>query len=257
MVAHLPIPIKNRNIPQKRQDEQRQINPEVLNTVLRRVIQPLTITQYSSAESRYYNILCAEGNFRCCKPVLAACLADCLEYSDQHHLHRHVCFWCECPKNEFWNYVSSDKQHPQRNHNLYRTLSDANTKAAKAKLSSRHDHRGFNVCRRIPCVVSDLPKPNHLHTRHIGMLHHLQRWIFHFMKTHEQLDKYNVIWLSMPAHHDLTPQNQSYEEHSEWNRKVMKEMSRYLLWVVTLPFRGGSPTQHSVFNCAIECTRAL
>jgi len=28
----------------------------------------------------------------------------------------------------------------------------------------------------------------------IGMLEHLQKWIFHFMNMHEQLDKFNAIW---------------------------------------------------------------
>jgi hypothetical protein len=27
----------------------------------------------------------------------------------------------------------------------------------------------------------------------IGMLDHLQMWIFHFMKTHERLDKFKAI----------------------------------------------------------------
>jgi len=257
MVALLPIPIKNHNIPQKRLDEQRQTNREVLNEVLRQVLQPLTLKQNPNAESGYYNVLCADGNFRRCKLVLAAWLADCPEYSDLHHLERHVCFWCECPKNELGDYVPSDKQHPRQDHNVYRTLSDANTKAADAELSSRHVHRGFNVFRHIPCIMSDLPKPDLLHTMQIGMLDHLQKWIFHFMKTHERLDKYNAIWLSVPAYHDLTPKNKSYEKVSQWNVKEMKEMSRYLLGVVTQSLRGGSPTQHPVFNHAIECTWAL
>ena len=46
MVALLPIAIMNRNIPQKRLDEQLQTHREVLNhvlqRVLRRVLQPLT-----------------------------------------------------------------------------------------------------------------------------------------------------------------------------------------------------------------------
>jgi hypothetical protein len=37
----------------------------------------------------------------------------------------------------------------------------------------------------------------------------------------------------------------------------MKEMSRYLLGVVTQSLRGGSPGQRPIFNHAIECTRAL
>jgi len=92
MVPPLPIPIKNHNILQKRLDEQRQTNREVLNEVLRRVLQPLRFTQNANAESGYHNVLSADGNFRFCKPVLAAWLADYPEYSDLHHLERHVCF---------------------------------------------------------------------------------------------------------------------------------------------------------------------
>jgi len=75
IVALLPIPIKNRNIPEKRPDEQLQTNQEVLNEVLRRLLQPLTFEQNPSPRSGYYKVLCADGNFRRCKQVLAAWLA--------------------------------------------------------------------------------------------------------------------------------------------------------------------------------------
>jgi len=145
IVALLPIPIKNCNIPPKRLDDQRQTNREVLNKVLRWVLHPLTFKQNPSAESGYFDVLCADGNFRRCKPVLAAWLPDCPEYSALHHLERHLCFWCERPKNKLGDYVPPDKQHPRRDHTLYKTLSDATTKAADAKLLLRHVHRGFNV----------------------------------------------------------------------------------------------------------------
>jgi len=87
------------NIPQKRLDEQWQTNQEVLNEVLRRLLQPLTFEQNPSVGTGY-NVLCADGNLRRCKSVLPGWLADCQEYSDLHHIERHVCFWCECPKNE-------------------------------------------------------------------------------------------------------------------------------------------------------------
>jgi len=141
MVALPPIPIKNRTIPQQRLDEQWQTNHEVLNKVLWRVLQPLTFELNPSAESGYYIVLCADGNFRRCKPDLTAWLADCPEFSDLHHLERLVCFWGRCPNNELGDYVPSDKQQPRRDHNLYRTLSDANTMAADAELSSGHVHR--------------------------------------------------------------------------------------------------------------------
>jgi hypothetical protein len=109
MVALLPIPIKNRNIPQKRLDAQWKTNCEVLHHVLRWVLQPLTFKLNPSAERRYYNVLCAHGTFRRYKPVLAAWLADCPKYSNLHHHEQHVCFWCECPKKELGDYVPSDK----------------------------------------------------------------------------------------------------------------------------------------------------
>ena len=111
--------------------------------------------------------------------------------------------------------------------------------------------------RHISCIMSDLPKPDRLHTMQMGMLDHLRKWMFHFMKMHKWLDKYNAIWLSVPAYHDLTPKNKTYEEVSQWNEKEMKKMSHYLLGVVTQSLRGGSPTQHPIFNRAMECTRAL
>jgi len=77
------------------------------------------------------------------------------------------------------------------------------------------------------------------------------------MKTHERLAKYNAIWLSVPAYRNLTPKNKSYDEVSQWNGKEMKDMSWYLLGVVTQSLQGGNPTQRPVFNRAIECTRAL
>jgi len=212
MVALLPIPIKNHNIREKRLDELGQRVREVLNKELRWLLQPLIFTPNPSSGSRYYNVFCADGNFSGCKQVLAAWLADCPEYSDLHHLERHVCAWCECPKNELGDYVHPDKQRPRRDHNLYRPLNDSNTKAANADLLSPHVHQGLNVIHNITCTVSDLAKFDLLHTMQIGMVDHLQRWIFHFMKTHEWLDKYNAIWLSVPACHDLRPKNKSYEE---------------------------------------------
>jgi hypothetical protein len=134
-----------------------------------------------------------------------------------------------------------DKQHPLWDHNMYGMLSDANTKAANAELSSCHVHPGFNVFIHIPCIVSDFPKPDLQHTMQVGMLEHLLKWIVLFMKTYERLNNYNAICISVPAYHNLTPKNQSYEEVSQWNGKEMKEMRQYLRKVITQSRRGGCP----------------
>jgi len=77
------------------------------------------------------------------------------------------------------------------------------------------------------------------------------------METHQQLDKYNAIGLSVPPYHDLTPKNTSYEDVCQWNGKQIKEMSWYLLGVVTQSLQGRSPAQRPISHDAIERTRAL
>jgi len=81
----------------------------------------------------------------------------------------------------------------------------------------------------IPCIVSDLPKANLPHTMQIGMHDDLPRWIFHLVKTRKWLDQYTAVWLSVPADHDLTPKNKSYEEVSQRNGEEMEQMSWNLL----------------------------
>jgi len=257
MVALLPILIKTCNILQKRLDEQRKTNQQVLNEVLWRVLEPLNFTQNPSSKSGYYNVLSADGNFSRCKQVLAAWLADCPEYSDLHHIEWHIWLHCECPKNELGDDSPPDKPRPWRDHNLYRMVSDANTKGADAELWSCHVQRGFNIFRHIPCTMSDLPKPDLLHSMQIGMLGHLQKCIIHIMKTHKRVDKYNALWLSVPAYHNLKQETKWYEDVSQSNGKEMKELSRYLLGVVTKSLRGWSPDQRPIFNHAIEFTQAL
>jgi hypothetical protein len=105
--------------------------------------------------------------------------------------------------------------------------------------------------------MSDLQKPDLLRTMLIGMLDHLQKWIFPFLKMHKQLDKYNTDWISVPAYHNITPSNKSNEDICQWNGKEMKGMSWSLLGVVTESLQGGSPAQCPIYNCAIEFIRAL
>jgi hypothetical protein len=59
-------------------------------------------------------------------------------------------------------------------------------------------------------MVSNLLQLDLLHTMQISMIDQIQKWIVHIMKTHEWLNKYNAIWLSVPAYHNLTPKIKSY-----------------------------------------------
>jgi len=257
MVALLPILIKHHKIPQWKLDEQRETNWEVLNQVLLQVLQPLTFKQNPSAQSGYYNVLSADGNSRHCKRVLAAWLADCAEYSYLHHLEQHVSLWCKCPNNKPGGNVTPDNEQTQHTQNLHRTLSDENTKSADTEHWFRHVRWGFNMLWHILCIVSDLLKLDLLLSLQISMLDNLQIWILHFLNMYKWLYMFNAILLSLPAYHDLTPEYISYEDIVQWTGKAINEMNQYLLGVLTQSQGGSSPAQHPIFNCAIECTRAL
>jgi hypothetical protein len=110
------------------------------------------------------------------------------------------------------------------------------------------------MLRHIPCLISDRLEPDLLYKIQIVKLNYLQQWNFHYLKTHERRETYNAILLSVPAYHNLTAKYKPYEEVSRWNGKEMKEMSRYLLGVVTQSPQGGSPAQHAKFYYAFECT---
>jgi hypothetical protein len=72
-------------------------------------------------------------------------------------------------------------------------LSEANSMTANADLSSRHVDQGLSLFRPIPGIMSNLPTPNLLHTMQICMLDYFQKWIFHLIKAHKPIDKYNAI----------------------------------------------------------------
>jgi hypothetical protein len=158
MVTLMPIRIKNHNIPQKRIGRQRQMNCDVLKEVLLWIFQHLTLNHNAAARSGYYTINCVDGNLRRRKPVLEAWHAECPAYRDQHHLERHVSFWCMCPPKELGDYFPPDKKHPLWNHNLYTMLSDTNTKAANTERLSHHVHQGFIIFENVPGIMSGSPE---------------------------------------------------------------------------------------------------
>ena len=69
MVTLLLMSINNHNISQNCLHKQQYTNREVLKDVHWLVLQPLTVKDNTSTESGQYNVLCADGNYRRCKPV--------------------------------------------------------------------------------------------------------------------------------------------------------------------------------------------
>ena len=85
------------------------------------------------------------------------------------------------------------ERYELRDHNLYRMLSDANTAQSIARLEERDVNPGFNILWYLDYVMSNLPKPDLLHTMQIGMLKHLLTWLHELLKHHKCLKRFNDL----------------------------------------------------------------
>jgi len=126
------------------------------------------------------------------------------------------------------------------------------TPAAKARVTRHGVHQGSNVLWHLDCVVSDLPKPDLLHTLQLGMLKHLLGWLHDFLKQHKCLEEFNNIRLSIPPYLDMAQPQKAYGEVLSWQGKEIKTMSRFLVGVLRCSLRNPSPSQCGIFNEAIE-----
>jgi hypothetical protein len=127
-----------------------------------------------------------------------------------------------------------------------------------ASLTSHRVNAGAVALRDLPdCTIADLPKPDLLHTIHLGMLLHLLAWLQSFLKDHQRLERFKDLWLSVPAYRTMTAPHIAYGEVSCWTGKELKRMSTFLLAVLRNALRPPTTAQRGVFDRAILCSRAL
>jgi hypothetical protein len=236
-------------------EKQGRFNDYIIHKVLGHVLQALVRSEGNSgdrgdSEDRAFYALCADGRWRLCVPRIAGWIADYPEHTLLQGIDGNLCPWCEVPKSRMSEYPLN---FPERNHALY------------ARLYHRMDPRLLelgvkpmaNTLWWLICNPVDLPKPDVLHTIQLGMLKHLLEWIHAFLKQYNRLDRFNAIWLSIPAYLDMTRRTKAYEEISQWTGKEYKTMSRFLTGCLASTLSEPSRPEKRVFDKAILCTRAL
>jgi hypothetical protein len=171
LVGLLPVPLKLRDVPARQLARQHERNPTVARGVLRCILEPLC-----HPEGGVFTALCANGQRRRCYTTVSAWLADDSEHCDLHNLLHGSCIWCQCPTDQMGDYRPPNDHHPTRDHHCQYAAWNATHDVAS--LTSHRVHAGDVVLRYLlGCTMSDLPKPDLLHTMHIGMLKHLLEWL--------------------------------------------------------------------------------
>jgi hypothetical protein len=140
--------------------------------------------------------------------------------------------------------------------NIIRDISNDRIEAA-AILKQHGMNLGDNILWYTGSIVSELPKPDLLHTMDLGMLKHLLIWLQQFMKKFKRLDRYNELWLSVPAYLTITKPTKSYEEIIRWTGTELRTIARYLLAIVTNTLRSPGVSEKNIFDQVIQCSRAL
>ena len=62
------------------------------------------------------------------------------------------------------------------------------------------------------CQLSELPKPDVLHTLLLGMLKHLMEWIVALLHDLDRLDLFDNAFLHLPAYLQRPMQKKCYQE---------------------------------------------
>ena len=229
---------------------------------------------------------CADLQQRRCYPILAAWLADHMEYIEIFNIKKDCCPVCEVTMDQLGMsakelLVDVKTQPHQRNYRKCAILQGI------AKDSSRtKEHRNIAVrkldergTRGTPVVLTELPsvQPNLLHTPdllhgiYLGLLKHLMQWIQGLLKKYKRQDQFDYTWKSMAPYHGISMPNKPYRQVSQWSGNEMKIFGRLILSVLAASLgssKGSGESQtakqyadmegkRAVFRHALQCTKSL
>jgi Plavaka transposase len=205
-----------------------------------------------------YYAQCADGKVRHCFPRLAAWIADYPEHSMLGGFSNGYCQWCEVEKDSLGANPDTMGRLPDlRDHKRYQQLFRDGSTESIAELHQRGIRPTENPLWQTGANIHDLPKPDLLHTMQLGMIKHLIEWIEMLCKAHGRLQRFDDLWLQVPAYLEMTRPTRAYSEVSQWQGKEMKTMARFLMAVVVGALNAPSGVQKRPFEDAIKCTRGL
>jgi hypothetical protein len=244
MIALLPQKFKHSAQGPGGRSKQKQgrFNDEIIHKVLGHVLQGLVRSEGNSEDRAFYT-LCADGRWRLCIPRIAGWIADYPEHTLLQGINNNLCPWCQVPKFRLSEYPFN---FPERNHARYAQLYHCKD----SRLLELGVKPMANTLWWLICNPVDLPKPDVLNTMQFGMLKHLLEWIHALLKQYNRHDRFNAIWLSIPAYLDMT-------RRTKWTGKEYKTMSRFLTGCLASTLSEPPRPEKRVFDKAILCTQAL
>ena len=250
LIALLPVPLKFRKLRAADHRAQQERNHHVMQSVIGYLLSSVDIQK-----DRSFVALCADGNKRRIYPRLASWIADFPEHITWQGLKDKQCLWCELPSGQFglWPVPTTNS----RDSRLYRQLYFQNTLLSVASLESAGVKVRENALWNLGINLSELPKPDLLHTILLGVLQHLLEWLHEFLKVIGRMPLFNRVWLSVPPYQQLSRPSKAYEEVSNWQGKEILQMARFLLSVLYVTLRRQPDAFRRDMQDCLKATRGL
>ena len=105
--------------------------------------------------------------------------------------------------------------------------------------------------------LSDLHKPDMLHTVYLGIFKHMMNWIQGFLKKHGQLDAFDEVWKTLPPYPGFLVPKKGYRKATQSQGKEMRNLGGCILGVLTVVVCQPGSAQILPFKHALQCAKVL
>ena len=246
LIALLPVPPKN--------PESGEIHT-TWHTAVNKVLEPI---EDFDLDGPGYSWDRADGQIRRCYPVVAAWIADYMEYVVVARLVGGFCPVCEIPKDAMgheFGILQSDDEYPRRDKLKYQgALQFGGPQCLKefglqSEVNPLWDFAG--------CDPYHLWQPDILHLLNLGIVKTMMEWVVGYMEDRGLLGRFNSRFKSVAPYPGFARFKRSYTEVSSWQGKEMRTMMKFLLAITGPLLTERIKTVKCEDAKALECVRSL
>lgn len=260
IIGFIPVPPKIAKLKDKEAEAYRDFKVRMLQEVICSIL-----NGFYSEDNATFTAFCADGNFRRCFPKLVGWMGDYPEHIKIQGLKYGQCFWCEADRDTFGDEIAIRRQQrvKRRDHVEYQCqYSDLDGSGREYLLAANvlpmynplwNLQGPLKLCKNI----ADIPKPDILHTIHLGVIQHLANWLMLYFKEVGCLGIFNAACRSVPAYLTEPAVKTTYDDVKNWAGKDIQKISKFLLACAYIALREVKQAQKRDASKAIRATRSL
>jgi hypothetical protein len=247
LVALLPVPPKH--------PDSGEIH-ETWHTAINKILEPIKDVDL---EGPGYSWDCADGHVRRCYPIVAAWIADYMEYVVLARLIGGFCPVCEIPKDAMGHEsgILRTDQYPRRDKLVYQRVLVSASGDPQCLKDYGLQSEVNPLWDFAACDPYHLWQPDILHLLNLGIVKTTMEWVIGFMKDRGLLDRFNQRFKSMAPYPGFARFKRSYTEVSSWQGKEIRTMVKFLLAITGPLLTERIKTVKCEEAKAIECVRSL